>query len=102
MDILNSIIGIIFIFIVAFLLSNNKKKINWRTIIIGFLIQLCFAVIVLKSAVGKKALQKVATISGINCYYIYFIFSFCIILLWDNAIYCKDNRWGFSKTPRNV
>jgi len=56
MDILNSIIGIIFIFIVAFLLSNNKKKINWRTIIIGFLIQLGFAVIVLKSAVGKKAL----------------------------------------------
>ncbi len=61
MDIL--IIGIIFIFIVAFLLSNNKKKINWRTIIIGFLIQLCFAVIVLKSAVGKKALQKVATMA---------------------------------------
>lgn len=63
MGILNSIIGIIFIFIVAFLLSNNKKKINWRTIIIGFLIQLCFAVIVLKSAVGKKALQKVATMA---------------------------------------
>ncbi|MGN9162861.1 NupC/NupG family nucleoside CNT transporter [Clostridium sulfidigenes] len=63
MDILNSIIGIIFIFIVAFLLSNNKKKINWRTIVIGFLIQLGFAVIVLKSAVGKKALQKVATMA---------------------------------------
>jgi len=48
---------------VAFLLSNNKKKINWRTIIIGFLIQLGFAVIVLKSAVGKKVLQKVATMA---------------------------------------
>lgn len=63
MSILNSIIGIIFIFIVAFLLSNNKKKINWRTIIIGFLIQLGFAVIVLKSVVGKKVLQKVATMA---------------------------------------
>lgn len=63
MGILNSIIGIIFIFIVAFLLSNNKRKINWRTIIIGFLIQLGFAVIVLKSAVGRKALQKVATMA---------------------------------------
>lgn len=63
MSILNSIIGIIFIFIVAFLLSNNKKKINWRTIIIGFLIQLGFAVIVLKSAVGKKVLQRVATMA---------------------------------------
>ena len=44
-------------------MSNNKKKINWRTIIIGFLIQLGFAVIVLKSTVGKKALQKVATMA---------------------------------------
>lgn len=63
MGIFNSIIGIIFIFIVAFLLSNNKKKINWRTIIIGFLIQLGFAVIVLKSTVGKKVLQKIATMA---------------------------------------
>ncbi|MEW8994041.1 NupC/NupG family nucleoside CNT transporter [Clostridium sp.] len=63
MSILNSIIGIIFIFIVAFLLSNNKKKINWRTIIVGFLIQLGFAVIVLKSSVGKKVLEKVATLA---------------------------------------
>lgn len=63
MGILNSIIGIIFIFIVAFLLSNNKKKINWRTIIIGFLIQLGFAVIVLKSTVGKKVLHKIATMA---------------------------------------
>lgn len=63
MRILNSIIGIIFIFVVAFLLSNNKKKINWRTIIIGFLIQLGFAIIVLKSSVGKSVLEKVATLA---------------------------------------
>jgi len=63
MRILNSIIGIIFIFIIAFLLSNNKKKINWRTIIIGFLIQLGFAIIVLKSSIGKRALEKVATLA---------------------------------------
>lgn len=63
MRILNSIVGIIFIFVVAFLLSNDKKKINWRTIIIGFLIQLGFAIIVLKSAIGKRALEKVAIIA---------------------------------------
>lgn len=63
MRILNSIVGIIFIFVVAFLLSNDKKKINWRTIIIGFLIQLGFAIIVLKSAIGKRALEKVATLA---------------------------------------
>ena len=36
MAILNCIIGIIFVFLVAFLISNNKKKINWKTVIIGF------------------------------------------------------------------
>ena len=60
MAILNSIIGIIFIFLVAFLLSNNKKKINWRTIIIGFIIQLGFAVIALKWSVGKFVLSKIS------------------------------------------
>ncbi|HAK42252.1 MAG TPA: NupC/NupG family nucleoside CNT transporter [Clostridium sp.] len=63
MRILNSIVGIIFIFVVAFLLSNDKKKISWRTIIIGFLIQLGFAIIVLKSAIGKRALEKVAILA---------------------------------------
>ena len=60
MVILNSIIGILFIFAVAYLLSNNKKHIKWRTIIIGFLIQFGFALAVLKWSVGKYVLSKVA------------------------------------------
>ena len=60
MAILNSILGIIFIFLVAFLLSNNKKKINWKTIIIGFLIQFGFALAALKWSVGKFVLSKIA------------------------------------------
>ena len=60
MAILNCVIGIAFIFLVAFLLSNNKKKINWRTVIIGFLIQFGFALAVLKWSVGKYVLSKVA------------------------------------------
>lgn len=60
MAILNSIIGILFIFAVAYLLSNNKKRIKWRTIIIGFLIQFGFALSVLKWSVGKYVLSKVA------------------------------------------
>lgn len=60
MAILNSIIGILFIFAVAYLLSNNKKRIKWRTIIIGFLIQFGFALTVLKWSVGKYVLSKVA------------------------------------------
>ena len=58
MAILNSILGIIFIFAVAFLLSNNKKNIKWRTIIIGFIIQFTFALIVLKWSVGRYVLSK--------------------------------------------
>ena len=58
MAILNSIIGILFIFAVAYLLSNNKKHIKWRTIIIGFLIQFGFAFIVLKWSVGRYVLSK--------------------------------------------
>ena len=60
MAILNSILGIVFIFLVAFLFSNNKKKINCRTIIIGFVIQFAFAFAVLKWSVGKYVLSKIA------------------------------------------
>ena len=60
MAILNCVIGIAFIFLVAFLLSNNKKKINWRTIIIGFAIQFGFALAALKWSVGKYVLSRVS------------------------------------------
>ena len=69
MVILNSIIGILFIFAVAYLLSNNKKHIKWRTIIIGFLIQFGFALIVLKWSVGRYVLSKVALgVQGVISY----------------------------------
>jgi len=58
--ILNCIIGVAFIFLVAFLFSNNKKKINWRTVIIGFIIQFAFAFAALKWSVGKYVLSKIA------------------------------------------
>ena len=56
---LNCIIGIIFVFLVAFLISNNKKKINWKTVIIGFLIQFIFAFAALKWSVGKYILSRI-------------------------------------------
>ena len=69
MVILNSIIGILFIFAVSYLLSNNKKQIKWRTIIIGFLIQFGFALIVLKWSVGRYVLSKVALgVQGVISY----------------------------------
>ena len=69
MAILNSIIGILFIFAVAYLLSNNKKHIKWRTIIIGFLIQFGFALIVLKWSVGRYVLSKASLgVQGVISY----------------------------------
>lgn len=60
MAILNCIIGIAFIFFVAFLLSNNRGKINWQTVIIGLLIQFAFALAALKWSVGRYILSKIA------------------------------------------
>ena len=60
MAILNCIIGIIFVFLVSFLISNNKKKINWKTVIIGFLIQFIFAFAALKWSVGKYILSRIS------------------------------------------
>ena len=44
---------IIIIFLVAFLMSNNKKAINLKTIGMGFLLQVLLAVFVLKTSVGQ-------------------------------------------------
>ena len=60
MAILNGILGIVIIFCIAFLLSNNRKKINWRTVIIGFAIQLLFAFVALKWSVGQLVLSKIS------------------------------------------
>ncbi|WP_050614551.1 NupC/NupG family nucleoside CNT transporter [Bacillus testis] len=57
-------IGIACILGIAFILSNNKKKINIRTVAVGLGIQLLFAFLVLKWPWGKWALQKLT--DGVN------------------------------------
>jgi len=47
-DILRGFLGILLIITVAFLLSNNKKNINWRLVIAGLVLQLIFAVFIIK------------------------------------------------------
>lgn len=53
MDRFFGILGIIFIFTVAFLMSNNKRAINFKTISMGFLLQILLAVFVLKTSIGQ-------------------------------------------------
>lgn len=52
------IFGLLVVLGIAFLLSNNKKKIKLRTVLVGLAIQLTFAFIVLKWPLGRAALQK--------------------------------------------
>ncbi|MFB6498399.1 NupC/NupG family nucleoside CNT transporter [Bacillus haynesii] len=54
MNILWGLLGILAIFAIAFLLSEHKRKINIRTILIGLAIQLLFGFIVLKWEMGRE------------------------------------------------
>lgn len=52
MDIISVIRGIIGVFVIigiAFLFSNNKKRVNWRLVGVGLLIQFIFAIFIIKS-----------------------------------------------------
>jgi CNT family concentrative nucleoside transporter len=46
--ILRGILGLILLVGIAFLFSNNKKNINWRLVISGIIIQIIFAILILK------------------------------------------------------
>lgn len=48
------ILGILVIFGIAFLMSNNRKAINYKTIGIGFLLQIFFAIFIFKVPLGQK------------------------------------------------
>lgn len=54
MDRLFGILGILFIFAIAYLMSNNRKKINFKTVGIGFLLQISLAVFIFKVPLGQK------------------------------------------------
>lgn len=54
MDRFFGIFGVIFIFLIAFLMSNNKRAINFKTIGMGFLLQILLAVFVLKTPIGQS------------------------------------------------
>ncbi len=51
------LIGIVVILAIAFLMSNNRKAINLRTIGVGLILQLTMAVFILKTETGQKIFQ---------------------------------------------
>lgn len=59
MDRFFGIFGIIVIFLIAFLMSNNKRAINLKTIGMGFLLQVLLAVFVLKTPLGQNIFANI-------------------------------------------
>jgi CNT family concentrative nucleoside transporter len=49
-----SIVGVFVLLGIAWLLSNNKRQINYRVVLWGLLLQLVFAVIILKTSPGQS------------------------------------------------
>lgn len=58
MNLLWGLFGIIVVLGIAFLLSNAKKSINYRTIVVGLAIQVLFAFIVLEWETGRRWLKR--------------------------------------------
>ena len=48
------LLGIVLILGIAYLMSNNRKAINYKTIGIGFLLQVFFAIFIFKVPLGEK------------------------------------------------
>lgn len=60
MDVLMSIVGMVVLIAIALLFSNNRRAINWRTVLGAFAIQIGFAALILYVPAGQKALGATA------------------------------------------
>lgn len=60
MDRFIGVIGLICIIGVAVLFSENRKKINWRLVVTGLLLQVIFALIILKFPPGRAVFEGVS------------------------------------------
>ena len=49
-----SVIGLFVLVLIAFLFSENKKKINIKLVIWGISLQIIFALLILKTSAGKQ------------------------------------------------
>lgn len=59
MERFTGLIGIAVLIGIAFLMSNNKKKINWKLVMWGFVLQLSFALFILKTPIGLPFFDSV-------------------------------------------
>lgn len=57
MERFTGLLGIVLILAVSFLMSNNRKAINYRTVGVGLLMQVLLAVFILKTETGQNLFQ---------------------------------------------
>ena len=75
---LSGIIGIVIILGICYLMSNNRKKINYKTIGVGLALQFLLAVFVLKIPLGKTiidilagCIRKILTFSNVGADFVF-------------------------------
>ncbi len=62
MERFTGLIGIVLILGIAFLMSNNRKAINYRTVGVGLLLQFGLAVFVLKTPIGQQIFRTLGAL----------------------------------------
>ena len=57
---MRGLIGLALLLALAYAISSDRKRIPWRTVLVGLAIQIAFAVLVLRWSVGNEVLDFVA------------------------------------------
>jgi concentrative nucleoside transporter, CNT family len=57
MERLTGVLGLLVFLSLAYAFSTNRRAIRWRTVIIGLILQLIFALFVLRVAIGQRIIQ---------------------------------------------
>lgn len=78
MERFTGLIGIILIFAIAYLMSNNRKAINYRLVFSGLAIQITLALFILKVPIGKEifvwlgnVVTKVVSFSSVGAEFVF-------------------------------
>jgi concentrative nucleoside transporter, CNT family len=62
LDILRSLLGILVLVLICYALSAHRKKIDWKLVGTGLLLQFVFAILVLKIPIVKRLFESLASI----------------------------------------
>jgi concentrative nucleoside transporter, CNT family len=59
-SIIRGIIGLLFVTMLAFLFSSNRRAINWRLVVTGIILQFVFAFLVIKTNAGRQVFNAIS------------------------------------------